>query len=66
VLLSAGLPAMFFGAAWSAYYWAHSIRYGTVATTGTVMIGILPIVLGFQMFLQAVVLDVGNEPRRTI
>ena len=34
------------------------------STTGTVVIGMLGIVLGFQLLLQAIVLDVGNEPRR--
>ena len=35
-----------------------------LASTGTVIIGMLAIVLGFQLLLQAIVLDVGNEPRR--
>jgi len=35
-----------------------------VASTGTVIVGMLPIVLGFQLLLQALVLDVGNEPKR--
>ena len=37
------------------------------ASTGlieTYFIGMLGIVLGFQLLLQAIVLDVGNEPRR--
>jgi hypothetical protein len=35
-----------------------------VATTGTVIIGALTIILGFQLLLQAVVLDVQSEPGR--
>jgi hypothetical protein len=35
-----------------------------VASTGTVMISMLAIILAFQLLLQAVVLDVQNEPSR--
>jgi len=64
VFLVAGVPAMLFGVGWSAYHWAQSIRLQKLASTGTVIIGMLAIVLGFQLLLQAIVLDVGNEPRR--
>ena len=64
IFLVTGLPMMIFGLVWSVYQWVHTYRLGVPATTGTVMIGILPIVLGFQLILQAVVLDVGNEPKR--
>jgi dolichol-phosphate mannosyltransferase len=62
VFLVAGIPSLLFGAAWSSYHWIHSIRYDVFTSTGTVMIGVLAIVLGFQLILQAIVLDVGNEP----
>lgn len=65
VFLTAGVPSLLFGVAWSAYHWMVSIRSQVVASTGTVVIGLLGIVLGFQLLLQAVVLDVGNEPRRS-
>ena len=64
VFLVSGLPAVLFGVAWSAYHWMQSIRLQKLASTGTVIIGMLGIVLGFQLLLQAIVLDVGNEPRR--
>jgi dolichol-phosphate mannosyltransferase len=64
VFLLGGVPAVVFGVAWSAYHWVQSYRTNMAATTGTVIIGMLGIVLGFQLILQAVVLDVGNEPRR--
>ena len=55
---------MLFGVLWSVYHWMQTGRTHVVATTGTVVIGMLGIVLGFQLLLQAIVLDVGNEPRR--
>jgi glycosyltransferase involved in cell wall biosynthesis len=64
VFLVAGIPSMIFGVTWSAYYWLQSFRLQTFASTGTVMIGVLAIVLGFQLLLQAIVLDIGNEPGR--
>jgi len=62
VFLATGLPLVLFGTSWSVHHWIRSVRTGVVATTGTVMIGTLSIILGFQLLLQAVVLDVQNEP----
>lgn len=59
-----GVPAMLFGTVWSAYHWMRSVQTGVPATTGTVMIGVLAIVLGFQVLLQAITIDVTSEPRR--
>jgi hypothetical protein len=64
VFLCGGLPLLLFGVAWSAYHWYRSNATGVVATSGTVIIGALTIILGFQLLLQAVVLDVQGEPRR--
>jgi hypothetical protein len=49
---------------WSVYHWIQSVRLQIFASTGTVMIGVLAIVLGFQLILQALALDVENEPGR--
>jgi dolichol-phosphate mannosyltransferase len=64
LFLVAGIPALSFGMGWSVYHWMQSFRLQIPATTGTVMIGVLAIVLGFQLILQALVLDVENEPGR--
>jgi uncharacterized membrane protein len=64
VFMIVGVPAVAFGGIWSAFHWLKSSRTQIPATTGTVMIGTLAIVLGFQLLLQAVVLDVGNAPRK--
>ena len=65
VFISAGVPLMAFGVLWSAYHWYRSWATNVVASTGTVMIGTLAIILAFQLLLQAVVLDVQNEPGRS-
>ncbi len=64
VFIASGLPLFVFGILWSVYHWYRSWVTNVVATTGTVMIGALAIILGFQLLLQAVVLDVQNEPGR--
>jgi hypothetical protein len=57
-----GLLLMTLGSLWGMYYWYISIAYGLIATTGTVMLAALPIILGFQLLLQAIVLDIHNVP----
>jgi glycosyltransferase involved in cell wall biosynthesis len=64
VFISAGVPLLVFGVLWSAYHWYLSWLTNVVASTGTVMIGTLAIILAFQLLLQAIVLDVENEPGR--
>ena len=64
VFISAGVPMMAFGVVWSSYHWYRSLVTNVVASTGTVMIGTLAIILAFQLLLQAVVLDVQSEPGR--
>lgn len=58
-----GLILMLFGSGFGAYHWIKSIYTGVVATTGTVMIAVLPIIIGFQLFLQAIVMEI-NECNR--
>lgn len=64
LFLIGGIPSLVFGTLWSSYHWLKSISTMVPASTGTVMIGVLGIVLGFQLILQALVLDVANEPGR--
>jgi dolichol-phosphate mannosyltransferase len=50
------------GALWGGYHWYISIKSNVVTTTGTVMLSVLPVILGFQLLLQALVLDIQNVP----
>lgn len=57
-----GSILLLFGAIFGSYAWIKSIMTGIITTTGTVMISVLPIIIGFQLFLQAIVLEVqGNK-----
>ncbi len=61
--LALGLPLFLFGVAFGVAHWIRSIRTGEVASTGTVMVAALPVILGFQLLLQALVVDIANRPR---
>jgi hypothetical protein len=62
IFLMLGLLLLSFGTLWGLYHWYISIAYQYVATTGTVMVAMLPFILGFQLLLQAIVLDIQNTP----
>lgn len=64
VFIATGVPMLVFGVLWSTYHWYRSWATNVVASTGTVMIGTLAIILAFQILLQAIALDVESEPGR--
>jgi len=57
-----GFLASAFGFCWGGYYWWHYAHAGVAAPTGRVMIAVLPLILGIQLLLQALVMDVQNAP----
>jgi dolichol-phosphate mannosyltransferase len=66
LFLAAGAPLVAFGLGFGSYQWIESYLTGTLASTGTVMLAVLPLILGFQLLLQALVLDVQSAPRRAL
>ncbi len=57
---------LFFGCVWGLNWWYRSIQTGIPATSGTVIIAALPVILGFQLFLQFLTNDVQNIPNKPI
>jgi len=57
-----GLALFFAGTALGVYEWTSSAAAHMPATSGTVMLAALPIMLGFQLLLSAVIFDVNNVP----
>lgn len=53
-----------FGLIFGLTAWGRSIRSGVPATTGTVMLAAMPFILGFELLLETIVLDIQNVPRR--
>ena len=61
-----GLIMLMFGGIFGIWHWIASIRSGQVATAGTVMIAMLPIVVGTQLLLSAINFDIANRPRLSL
>jgi len=66
LFLISGLPLLLWGVAFGLHAWAKSISTGQVATTGTVMLSVLPLLIGFQLLLQALVIDIWMTPKRAL
>ncbi|MCK6446495.1 MAG: glycosyltransferase family 2 protein [Planctomycetes bacterium] len=58
-----GLPLFLFGSVFGAWLWYSYATKQQFASAGMVMFAAMPIILGFQMLLQAIVLDVTGVPR---
>jgi dolichol-phosphate mannosyltransferase len=54
------------GGVWGVIKWIQSIQTGIPATTGTVMLAVMPVILGFQLLLSAITYDMQNMPRLPI
>lgn len=59
----AGLPLFLWGIGFGAFEWWDHARRDVVTPTGTVMLAVLPLLIGFELLLQALVLDIQNSPR---
>jgi len=57
-----GLPLIVFGILLGGYTWVQSWRLNRFASTGTVMLSVLPFIVGFQLVLQALVLEIRESP----
>ena len=64
--LLVGLLLMAGGTCLGAYKWLSLAGTGQVATSGTVMLAALPIILGFQLLLSVLNFDIQNVPRDPI
>lgn len=51
------------GLGFGIYLWVHAVITGIATPTGTIMLSLLPLILGFQLLLQALVLDIQETPR---
>lgn len=63
IFLVVGSISLLFGFFWGVVQWRIASLANTPASTGTVMIAVLPIFLGIQLLLEALVLDTQNTPR---
>ena len=66
VLFLMGLMFSAFGVIYGGYHWYVSAVSGNVAPTGTVMVATLPLIVGSQLLIQALVTDIQSIPREPI
>ncbi len=59
-----GLPMVLFGTSWGIGKWIEAIITNVETSTGTVMLSVLPIILGTQFLLQAIQIDMSNVPKK--
>lgn len=58
-----GLILFVFGLLFGGFHWLESVTEQQVASTGTVMLAVLPMIMGFQLLLSAINFDMHNVPR---
>lgn len=58
-----GSILLLFGLLFGLFQWHNSKTSGIPATTGTVMLSALPLLMGFEMLLWSIVLDIQEEPK---
>lgn len=64
--LVAGPVLLATGVGFGAIHWYSSSQQGVAASTGTVMLAALPVVLGIQLLLQAIGLDIQAQPTQCL
>lgn len=63
LLLFGGLLMFILSLAFTIFILVERIFYYTSPTSGTVMLAVLPILIGFQMLMSALIMDVNNEDK---
>jgi glycosyltransferase involved in cell wall biosynthesis len=61
-----GFLLLIFGFFYGSYHWIVSLGEGVATPTGTVMLAVLPIVIGVQLLLSFLSYDIANVPNRRI
>lgn len=63
LFLFLGLGLFTWGVGFGIYLYFHTVSTGLATPTGTIMLALLPLILGFQLILQAIVLDIQETPK---
>jgi dolichol-phosphate mannosyltransferase len=66
IYLLTGLPLLLFGLIFGTYKWIQYASAGIPATTGTVMLPTLSVLLGIQLLLSAIEIDLRSVPHEPI
>jgi glycosyltransferase involved in cell wall biosynthesis len=63
LFLLVGATFVLWGIGFGGYLWVRSVISGAPTLTGTIMLAVVPLFMGFQLLLQAVVLDISATPK---
>ena len=63
LFLFLGLASLAFGTLFGGYLWTRGYETGIATPTGSIILCLLALVVGFQLCLQAIVLDIQATPR---
>ena len=63
IQLPLGLGLTFFGLFFGSWHWIRSAALETTASAGTVMLAALPLILGIQLILNFLAIDIASQPR---
>ena len=63
LFLFVGLASLLFGVTVGGGLWLHAFSTGRPTPTGSIILVLLALVVGFQLCLQAIVLDIQATPR---
>jgi dolichol-phosphate mannosyltransferase len=66
IYILCGLPMIIFGGIFGLINWIRYYHLGVGAPTGTIMIAVLILIIGFQMLFSAINIDLQSVPRRPI
>jgi dolichol-phosphate mannosyltransferase len=66
LFLVSGVMLFLFGFIFGTYHWVRSAQINVATPTGTIMLAVLPLILGVQFLLQAIVLDIQGVPTRPL
>jgi dolichol-phosphate mannosyltransferase len=61
-----GIPLLLFGLVFGSIKWIEYARLGIPAPTGTVMLPTLSVILGIQIMLSAIEIDINSAPRQPL
>jgi len=64
--LPVGVAMIVFGTVWGAYHWFKSAQAGITTPTGTVMLSVMPFLMGLQLLLSFLSYDIATVPRRPL
>src|SRR5262249_28660345 len=66
LFIVSGIALVIVGAFNAASYWSRSLTTGGPATSGQVMLSVLPLLVGFELLLQAFVIDIAAVPQTSV